>query len=152
SYLRQRQQLVQKLSPAAIAAHPDWLCAALQRDWPGRADAHVAANNEQPPMVLRVNHRHDSHEHYLSALAAAGIAATAGALAPEAIYLQHPADVAALPGFAAGRASVQDEAAQLAAHLLGARAGDRVLDACAAPGGKACHLLELEPSIALTAM
>lgn len=152
SYLRQRQQLAGKLSPAAVAAHPQWLFDALQRDWPERADAIMAANNEQPPMVLRVNRRLGSREDYLAALAAADIAATAGQLAPEAIYLQRAVDVAALPGFAAGQASVQDEAAQLAAHLLGARAGERVLDACAAPGGKACHLLELEPGIALTAM
>lgn len=152
SYLRQRQQLASKLSPAAVAAHPQWLFGALQRDWPERADAIMAANNEQPPMVLRVNRRLGSREDYLAALAAADIAATAGQLAPEAIYLQRAVDVAALPGFAAGQASVQDEAAQLAAHLLGARAGERVLDACAAPGGKACHLLELEPGIALTAM
>lgn len=152
SYLRQREQLASKLSPAAVAAHPEWLFDALQHDWPARADAIMAANNEQPPMVLRVNRRLGSREDYLAALAAADIAATAGQLAPEAIYLQRAVDVAALPGFAAGQVSVQDEAAQLAAHLLGARAGERVLDACAAPGGKACHLLELEPGIALTAM
>lgn len=152
SYLRQREQLASKLSPAAVAAHPEWLFDALQHDWPARADAIMAASNEQPPMVLRVNRRLGSREDYLAALAAADIAATAGQLAPEAIYLQRAVDVAALPGFAAGQVSVQDEAAQLAAHLLGARAGERVLDACAAPGGKACHLLELEPGIALTAM
>jgi len=152
SYLRQRQDLPGKLSPAALAAHPDWLFDALQRDWPAQAAAIVAANNEQPPMVLRVNRQHGSRDDYLTALAAAGIAASAGRLAPESIYLQQAVDVAALPGFAAGWASVQDEAAQLAAQLLAPRAGERVLDACAAPGGKACHLLELEPSIVLTAM
>ncbi|MFU8765249.1 MAG: 16S rRNA (cytosine(967)-C(5))-methyltransferase RsmB [Haliea sp.] len=152
SYLRQRQDLLGKLSPAALAAHPDWLFDALQRDWPAQAAAIMAANNEQPPMVLRVNRQHGSRDDYLAALAAAGIAASAGQMAQEAIYLRQAVDVAALPGFAAGWASVQDEAAQLAAHILAPRAGERVLDACAAPGGKACHLLELEPSIALTAM
>ncbi len=152
SYLRERVNLDRKLSPAASAAHPDWLHAALQQDWPEQAGAIMAANNEQPPMVLRVNRRHGSREAYLQALAAAGIPATAGRLAPDAIYLQQPVDVWVLPGFAAGWVSVQDEAAQLAAQLLQARAAERVLDACAAPGGKACHLLELEPGIALTAM
>lgn len=152
SYLRQRQELLRTLSPAAVAAHPDWLFDALQRDWPAQAESIMAANNEQPPMTLRVNCQQSSRDAYLAALAAAGIAASAGQLAPEAIYLQQAVDVAALPEFAAGGVSVQDEAAQLAAHLLGPRAGERVLDACAAPGGKACHLLELEPSISLTAM
>lgn len=152
SYLRQREELLRKLSPAAIAAHPEWLFNALQRDWPTRADAIMAANNEQPPMVLRINRGHRSREAYLAELAAGDIAATPGQLVAEAVYLQQAVDVAALPGFAEGWASVQDEAAQLAAHLLGAEAGKRVLDACAAPGGKACHLLELEPGIALTAM
>lgn len=152
SYLRQRQELLGKLSPAAVAAHPEWLFDSLQRDWPAQAAAIMAANNEQPPMVLRVNRLLGSRDAYLAALAVAGIAATPGQLAPEAIYLQQAVDVTALPGFAAGMVSVQDEAAQLAAHLLGARANAHVLDACAAPGGKACHLLELEPSINLTAM
>ena len=152
SYLRQRQDLLAKLSPAAMAAHPQWLFKALQEDWPTQAESIMAANNDQPPMTVRVNRRHSSREAYLAALAGAGIAATPGQLAPEAIYLQQAMDVAALPEFEAGWVSVQDEAAQLAAHLLGPRAGERVLDACAAPGGKACHLLELEPSIHLTAM
>ncbi len=149
NYQRGREGLHRKLSPAAMAAHPDWLFSALQEDWPSRAEAIMAANNDQPPMVLRVNGSRDA---YLEALAAAGIGAAAGKLAPEAIYLEQSVDVSALPGFAAGGVSVQDEAAQLAAHLLQACAGERVLDACAAPGGKACHLLELEPAIALTAM
>ncbi|MEQ9465751.1 MAG: 16S rRNA (cytosine(967)-C(5))-methyltransferase RsmB [Haliea sp.] len=152
SYQREREKLDRKLSPAAIAAHPAWLFSALQQDWPARADAIMAANNEQPPMVLRVNRRQGSRDAYLEALAAAGIPASAGKLASDAVYLQQSVDVSALPGFADGRVSVQDEAAQLAAHLLQPRAGERVLDACAAPGGKACHLLELEPGIALTAM
>ncbi|HAN69494.1 MAG TPA: 16S rRNA (cytosine(967)-C(5))-methyltransferase, partial [Halieaceae bacterium] len=76
----------------------------------------------------------------------------AGLLAPESIYLDVPADVGLLPGFAEGLASVQDEAAQMAALLLAPAGGTRVLDACAAPGGKACHLLERQPDIALTAM
>jgi len=103
-------------------------------------------------MTLRVNRARGDRDAYLAALRSAGIEAVAGALGPEAVTLTEAMDVAALPGFAAGDCSVQDEAAQLAARVLAPSPGERVLDACAAPGGKACHLLELESSLALTAM
>jgi 16S rRNA (cytosine967-C5)-methyltransferase len=99
-------------------------------------------------MWLRVNSRRTSRAAYLARLAGASIAATAPEFAPDALRLDEPQDVSALPGFADGEVSVQDAAAQLAAPLLAPRPGLRVLDACAAPGGKACHLLELEPAIA----
>ena len=151
-FLRERTALAETLGPAARCAHPQWLYDALQTDWPEDAEALLQANNAQPPMVLRVNAQRASREQYLQRLADAGMPAQAGALAPEAIYLEAPADVALLPGFAEGLASVQDEAAQVAALLLAPGPGARVLDACAAPGGKACHLLERHPDIALTAM
>ena len=151
-FLRERASLAEQLSPAAQAAHPQWLYDTLQQDWPQHAGALLSANNEQPPMVLRVNAQQLSREHYLQRLAEAGIEARAGDLAPEAIYLDTATDVNLLPGFAEGQASVQDEAAQLAAVLLAPAASERVLDACAAPGGKACHLLEREPGALLTAM
>jgi 16S rRNA (cytosine967-C5)-methyltransferase len=151
-FLRERTALGETLGPAARCAHPQWLYDALQTDWPEDAEALLQANNAQPPMVLRVNAQRASREQYLQRLADAGMPAQAGALAPEAIYLEAPTDVALLPGFAEGLASVQDEAAQVAALLLAPGPGARVLDACAAPGGKACHLLERHPDIALTAM
>lgn len=151
-YLREREALGRQLDDAAAAAHPQWLYRAIHEQWPQQATDIIAANNAQPPMVLRVNRRLGGREDYLAVLAANGIEATAGNLAAEAIYLAQPMDVSALPGFADGMVSVQDEAAQLAARLLQAAPGDRVLDACVAPGGKACHLLELDPTLQLVAM
>ena len=151
-FQRERAELEAALAPAARAAHPDWLFAAMAAEWPDALDRLVAANNSQPPLTLRVNRQHLGRDAALAALAAAGIEASPGRLSEDAITLARPCPVEALPGFAEGDLSVQDEAAQLAAVLLAPRDGDRVLDACAAPGGKACHLLELAPGCELTAM
>jgi 16S rRNA (cytosine967-C5)-methyltransferase len=133
--------------PAARFAHPAWMLEAFARDWPGRWEAIAAAGNAEPPMWLRVNARRGARDAYHTRLAGAGIPSEPAAFAPEALRLGAPVDVNALPGFADGAVSVQDAAAQLAPRFLGAAAGMRVLDACAAPGGKACHLLELEPGL-----
>lgn len=151
-FQRERAELEAALAPAARAAHPDWLFAAMAAEWPDALDRLVAANNSQPPLTLRVNRQHLGRDAALAALAAAGIEASPGRLSEDAITLARPCPVEALPGFAEGDLSVQDEAAQLAAVLLAPRDGDRVLDACAAPGGKACHLLELAPGCELTAV
>ena len=135
-------------SRAARHAHPAWMLDAFARDWPDRWESIAAAGNAEPPMWLRVNLRRTTREACRRRLEEAGFAAEAPAFAPEALRLAEPSDVGALPGFAEGWISVQDAAAQLAPRFLGAAAGMRVLDACAAPGGKACHLLELEPGIA----
>ncbi len=142
-YLRERDALAQNLDEAATAAHPLWLFNKLNKQWSGAAPGIFAAGNEQAPMTLRVNRAKFSRDSYLAQLAAAGIASSPGDIGEQAIVLQLPVDVADLPGFEAGAASVQDEAAQMAAPLLGVQAGERVLDACCAPGGKTCHLLEL---------
>lgn len=146
-FLRERDPLLAGLDEAAAASHPQWLYRAISRQWPAAAQRILAANNEQPPMTLRVNSRRVSREVYLDKLATAGIDATAGQLSPQAVCLTQACDVNLLPGFDEGDVSVQDEAAQLAAFLLEAATGERVLDACAAPGGKACHLLELVPGL-----
>lgn len=138
--------------PAARTAHPRWLQKALKAHWPEHWEAICAANNSHPPLTLRVNRRHGSRDAYLAELAAAGIAATACPFSPDGVQLATPCDVTGLPGFAEGRVSVQDEAAQLAAGLLELKPGLRVLDACCAPGGKTCHLLEAEPSLNVTAV
>jgi 16S rRNA (cytosine967-C5)-methyltransferase len=105
------------------------------------------ANNAHPAFWLRVNRRHHTAASYRERLASAGIAVKAAGLAPESLLLDRAVDVHELPGFSDGWVSVQDGAAQLAAHLLAPRPGERVLDACAAPGGKTCHILELQPEL-----
>lgn len=147
-FLRERDQLTQALDSAANACHPAWLYHELLRQWPEAAAAVIAANNQQPPMTLRVNKRRLSQQDYLAILAEQGIEALPGGISAQAIQLSQPRDVLELPGFTAGDVSVQDEAAQMAALLLQAAPGERVLDACAAPGGKACHILELQPLLA----
>jgi 16S rRNA (cytosine967-C5)-methyltransferase len=131
-------------TPDGAFDHPAWWVGRLREDWPTQWRALLAAANEHPPMTLRVNARRGDAAAYVARLAAAGHAATV--LGDHALVLNAPLPVAALPGFADGDVSVQDLSAQRAAPLLlgtGLPAGARVLDACAAPGGKTAHLLEL---------
>jgi 16S rRNA (cytosine967-C5)-methyltransferase len=146
-YLREREELGENIDEAAGSAHPTWLYRIICRQWPAAAGAIIQANNGQPPMSLRVNVRQLSRDAYLDKLASAGMAAQASTLSPQGIRLAKPMDVTDLPGFSAGEVSVQDEAPQLAAILLGAEPGERILDACSAPGGKTCHILELQPQL-----
>jgi 16S rRNA (cytosine967-C5)-methyltransferase len=145
---RQQSSLEQQLSPAQQLAHPQWLYAALQAAWPQQAEAIQLANNEQAPMCLRVNQRQGSRDDYKQLLSDHNIAADSCAFSALGLRLQQAVDIQLLPGFASGRVSVQDEAAQLAAGLLQLKPGQRVLDACCAPGGKTCHILEAEPALA----
>lgn len=133
--------------PVGRSAHPDWLLQAFQRDWPQDWEQIVAANNERPPMTLRTNARLQGRDACLTALRNDGIAAEAHPFARDGIQLENAVDVSRLPGFADGMLSVQDAAAQLAADLVDPQAGDRILDACAAPGGKTAHLLERCPAL-----
>ncbi len=150
SYLReeQRAQTAIAADPSATYSHPTWLIEEIHRHWPEDWAAILAANNERPPMVLRVNRRRLTREQYLARLAGAGLAARALPVAESAVRLDTPVSVSELPGFAQGDVSVQDAGAQLAAVLLDAQPGERVLDACAAPGGKTGHLLEHTPGLA----
>lgn len=134
--------------PEYHSGHPRWLADALREAWPQAAENLFAANNSRAPMTLRVNLGKTSREDYLQALASAGIGALATHGGDAGIQLAEAVAVAHLPGFSEGVASVQDEAAQLAATLLGLAPGQRVLDACCAPGGKTGHILEHEPGLA----
>jgi len=135
-------------SLAVRTAHPDWLVDVLMRDWPTEAESMLDANNQHPPFWLRVNRRRSTRDEYAARLLKDGIASRASEYAPDALLLDKASDVRSLPGFREGAVSVQDAAAQLAAPLLKLEPGQRVLDACAAPGGKTCHMLELEPELA----
>lgn len=127
--------------------HPGWLIENIRRDWPDHWQEILRANNQRAPMCLRVNGQKTTRNAYLRSLEHQGIPARAGNLAKTAIYLENPVSVEQLPGFDAGLVSVQDEASQLVAPLLKLVPGLTVLDACAAPGGKTCLILESEPSL-----
>ena len=123
--------------------HPQWLIDALKRDWPADWEAILAANDARAPMWLRANSTMNSAAEYRQQLTAAGISAETLQGVPDALRLSEPCPIDALPGFADGAASVQDAAAQIAAHWLLAQTRGQILDACAAPGGKSGHLLEV---------
>lgn len=150
NFLRQREALDKKLNknPIYTRAHPQWLLDLLFNGW-GSAIALeiIAANNQRAPMTLRVNQQRASRDDYLEQLKAADIPAQATKHSAQGIVLDAPMDVTALPDFEKGFASVQDEAAQLAASLLKMEAGQSVLDACCAPGGKTCHILEIQSDL-----
>ncbi|ASK19897.1 MULTISPECIES: 16S rRNA (cytosine(967)-C(5))-methyltransferase RsmB [unclassified Halomonas] len=143
------------LDESVALEHPPWLLNALRSAWPEQWRAIAAANNEPGPMTLRVNQHHNDREAYLQQLTEQGLSGHLCLHAPDGITLDAPCDVSILPGFEEGHVSVQDEAAQLSAALLGPalapRPGAHVLDACCAPGGKTAHLLE-QFDIALTAI
>jgi 16S rRNA (cytosine967-C5)-methyltransferase len=150
-FLRERAALVAATDPDPVARwnHPQWWIDQLRSDHPQHWEAILRASNSPPPMTLRVNARRSTPAQYLAVLRDAGIEATA--IGEHGVLLAHPRPVHEVPGFEAGVVSVQDAAAQLAAPLLlrglaaagGGGAALRILDACAAPGGKTAHLLEL---------
>jgi 16S rRNA (cytosine967-C5)-methyltransferase len=158
-FVAERERIFTRVDadPARRSAHPRWLFEALQAAWPQQVATLLEANNAHPPLTVRLNLQRCSAEHYLERLAAAGLTgrrldAAGGAAAATAVRIDPPVPVAELPGFADGGVSVQDAGAQLAAPLLAAAPGMRVLDACAAPGSKTAHLLERTAPLEVTAV
>ena len=136
----------------ASAAWPRWLLDRLQRDRPGQVEAIVRASAEAGPLWLRVNRRLATPEGVLARLAESRIEAVQEPACPDGLRIDSPVPVSALPGFADGELSVQDGSAQLVADALAPAPGARVLDACAAPGGKAAHMLERDRALRLLAL
>ncbi len=153
-FLRSGAALVAKMAddPDFVFSHPPWLLRHLQRSWAHCWQEICTRNNTRPPLALRVNCQRGTRADYLSDLARHKIAARPAAHSDCGIILEHSRPVTRLPGFADGRVSVQDSGAQLAALLLDAQSGEDALDACAAPGGKAAHIVERTPSVRLTAV
>jgi len=149
-YLREQEslELQADLNPSALHSHPKWLISRVENDWGSENAARIFhANNQLPPMMLRVNALQTTRENYLQQLADLEIEAEAVETCPSAIHLIKPVAVFSLPNFESGAVSVQDTAAQFAAGLLELRAGQRVLDLCAAPAGKTAHILESQPDL-----
>ena len=150
AFQKQRKSLLVDVDrdESAVFAHPQWWVNVLRDGRPTDWREILAANNARPPMCLRVNGRRGSRDDYMRMLVAAGLTATVSSHAVDGIILDKPVDVTMLPGFNEGLVSVQDAAAQLAAQIVDPQPGERILDACAAPGGKTCHLLEIQPALA----
>ena len=147
SYVRQPEAPDLKYDEQTEYSHPAWLINLIREDWPRQWRQVLAANNERPPMVLRVNRQRTDRLTYLHQLKHGGITGISDPLAEDGIILDTPVKVDELPGFFNGLVSVQDTAAQWAGLLLPVAANDRVLDACAAPGGKLTHIMEVHPDL-----
>jgi len=132
---------------SAFYSHPPWLLDVIKNDWPERWRDIVDANNQRPPVWLRINLRQNTASDYQEKLGLQSIDFSLHPVITEAIKIESKVAITELPGFEDGEVSVQDAGAQFAAHLLGAKEGERVLDLCAAPGGKTCHILELCPGL-----
>ena len=147
AFQRKSETAGEGLSPAAQWALPEWLYTELVAQYGDTAEQIALAARHRPPMTLRVNRLNSTRDEYLQSLAEVDIDAKPCPVSEDGIVLNHPVDVALLPGFGEGVASVQDSAAQLVAQLMAPQPGERILDACSAPGGKACHLLERQPAL-----
>ena len=143
-FQREKTELLSGLENSDVPhyEHPKWLIKLLKKSWPESWQNICKSANIQAPMCLRVNTHKQDRNSYMSALANIEIKTSKGKHALTSIYLDNPQDVGQLPMFGDGHVSVQDEAAQLAAQLLKPQKGERILDACSAPGGKTCHILE----------
>ena len=147
SFQRRGGNLTPPLSAAAEQALPEWLHESLCQEYGEHVEQIAASARHRPPMILRVNQQRTSRDQYLRKLATSDIPAQPCNADEGGVMLENPLDVSQLPGFKEGEVSVQDSSAQLAARLMNPMPGERILDACAAPGGKACHLLEQQPDL-----
>ena len=143
--LRESEQLLSKVNklPEVTSNMPMWLIKRLKADWPESLEEICINSRQRAPLTLRVNSRHLSREQYLQKLDDSAISASTHSLAENALLLDKSCDITTLPGYKEGDFSIQDSAAQLAAQWLDVEQGQRILDACAAPGGKTAHILEL---------
>lgn len=148
----QRALLAGLQQHAARFAHPRWLRDEIRQDWPQQWQQILISNNQQAPLWLRINRQQADETVLRKQLQQAGFEITDHPYAKDAICISPAAAVGRIPGFEKGWLSVQDPAAQLARDLLAPAAGERILDACAAPGGKTAHLLESCPEIKLTVL
>ena len=153
-YQRNQEQLDKDsiTHDAGKYCHPSWILKLLQNAYPEQWEQIIEANHEKAPMWLRVNRTHNTREDYQKILAQIGIETDIHPRAKDALKLTTPCDVTSLPGFLEGWLSVQDAAAQLSVDYLNPQAGELILDCCAAPGGKTCHILEREPNTQVIAM
>lgn len=147
SFQRQQVSLLKKLPKDLHYSHPTWLVKKLKLAWPHEWQAIIIANNQAPPMSLRINLLKSTVEDYMQKLKGKDISSKLSNLSKAGIILDESTAVLKLPGFLEGEVSIQDTAAQLAAFLLMLQPGQRVLDACAAPGGKTSHILEAQPDL-----
>ncbi|WP_420599623.1 16S rRNA (cytosine(967)-C(5))-methyltransferase RsmB [Neptuniibacter sp.] len=147
-FQREQVELIEYLSDddSYIHNHPDWMIAKLKNNWPEHWEEILSANNQQAPLTLRVNQRATDRDSYLQQLMPV-VDADKTEFSEHGLRLAASVNVESLPGYSVGAFSVQDEAAQLSAALLDLQPKQRVLDACAAPGGKLCHILETEPAL-----
>ena len=152
-FQRQQEELLSEFSRSEIRfLHPSWLLKRLQKAYPAQWEAIVEANNQRPPMWLRVNRTHHPRDTWLALLEEAGMKGFTHPAYPDAVRMETPVPVYALPGFEEGWVTVQDASAQGCITFLDPKNGEQILDLCAAPGGKTTHILEAAPEAQVLAV
>ena len=152
-FQRQQEELLSEFSRSEIRfLHPSWLLKRLQKAYPAQWEAIVEANNQRPPMWLRVNRVHHPRDGWPALLEEAGMKGFTHPAYPDAVRMETPVPVHALPGFEEGWVTVQDASAQGCITFLDPKNGEQILDLCAAPGGKTTHILEAAPEAQVLAV